>query len=148
MNSIKIDEVEAQEAAALKIYDELMASKTNEVEAHTAAIERKTVAIGELSVEIVNMKNDLSDSEQALIEDTKFLKDLEKNCDAKKKEMAERVKMRGMELQALAETIKILNDDDALELFKKTLPSASFLQLRAGSEKAQAQAFQMIKKFK
>merc|ERR1719409_2219646 len=31
------------------------------------------------------------------------------------------------ELMALADTIKILNDDDALELFKKTLPSAASL---------------------
>merc|ERR1719350_2316419 len=33
--------------------------------------------------------------------------------------------MRATEVVALADTIKILNDDDALELFKKTLPSAS-----------------------
>jgi chromosome segregation ATPase len=33
--------------------------------------------------------------------------------------------MRAEELKALSETIKILNDDDSLELFKKTLPSAS-----------------------
>merc|ERR1719389_46108 len=67
----------AEEEASLKVYDELMAAKTKEVEAHTAAIERKTVLVGELSVNIVNMKNDLSDSEAALVEDTKFLKDLE-----------------------------------------------------------------------
>jgi len=37
------------------------------------------------------------------------------------------VKTRAEELAALADTIKVLNDDDALELFKKTLPSASSL---------------------
>ena len=31
---------------------------------------------------------------------------------------------RAEELVALAKTFKALNDDDALELFKKTLPSA------------------------
>jgi len=38
---------------------------------------------------------------------------------------------RSEELVALSETIKLLNDDDALELFKKTLPSAasSFVQV-------------------
>merc|ERR1719162_2420505 len=35
------------------------------------------------------------------------------------------MQMRADETVALADTIKILNDDDALELFKKTLPSAS-----------------------
>merc|ERR1719343_1247387 len=40
-----------------------------------------------------------------------------------------------MELVALADTIKVLNDDDALELFKKTLPSAasSFVQMKMTS---------------
>jgi len=40
------------------------------------------------------------------------------------------------ELVAIADTIKVLNDDDALELFKKTLPgagSASFVQMQARS---------------
>merc|ERR1719359_79931 len=37
------------------------------------------------------------------------------------------------ELLAIADTIKLLNDDDALELFKKTLPTPSLLQLQSGS---------------
>merc|ERR1719379_1273742 len=119
-----------QEKAAIKTYEELMAAKTKEVEALTKAIEEKLVRVGELGVEIVSMKNDLTDTEEALVEDTKFLADLGKNCEAKKKEWEERCKTRSEELLALAETIKILNDDDALELFKKTLPSASFVQLQ------------------
>merc|ERR1719171_2080796 len=45
-----------------------------------------------------------------------------------------------MELVAIADTIKILNDDDALELFKKTA-SASLLQVqtRIGSSHRQLQ---------
>eukprot|EP00746_Dinoflagellata_sp_MGD_P163377 gnl/MRDRNA2_/MRDRNA2_91370_c0_seq1.p1 gnl/MRDRNA2_/MRDRNA2_91370_c0~~gnl/MRDRNA2_/MRDRNA2_91370_c0_seq1.p1 ORF type:complete len:741 (+),score=267.01 gnl/MRDRNA2_/MRDRNA2_91370_c0_seq1:84-2306(+) len=127
-----LDGVEKAEAEAVKTYEELMAAKTKEVETHTAAIERKTKLIGELSVEIVHMKNSLTDAEQALIEDKKFQEDLETNCATKKKEMDERVKTRSEELVAIADTIKILNDDDALDLFKKTLPSAaagSLLQL-------------------
>merc|ERR1719420_272077 len=49
--------------------------------------------------------------------------------------------MRSEELVALADTIKILNDDDALELFKKTLPgSASFVQLEDSTQRQQALA--------
>merc|ERR1719217_235895 len=84
----------AQEEGAKTTYDELMAAKTKEVQAHTAAIERKTVLVGELSVDIANMKNDLIDAQEALIEDKKFLADLEKNCDLKTKEWDERVKLR------------------------------------------------------
>merc|ERR1719345_666311 len=116
----------AQENAAIKSYDELMAAKKKEVEALTKAIEEKMVRVGELGVQIVSMKNDLTDTEEALIEDTKFKADLEKNCGTKKTEWEVICKTRSEELVALSETIKILNDDDALELFKKTLPSASF----------------------
>merc|ERR1719324_244970 len=89
--------------------------------------------VGEVAVEIVQMKNDLSDTEEALMEDEKFLKDMEKNCATKTAEWEEIVKTRGEELLALADTIKVLNDDDALELFKKALP-ASFIQVTASTE--------------
>merc|ERR1719482_1266578 len=118
------------ENAAITAYDSLMASKTKEINALTKAIESKMSRTGELSVKIVQMKNDLGDTEEALIEDKAFLKDLDKNCDKKKAEWEEIVKTRNEELLALADTIKVLNDDEALELFKKALPGASsFVQM-------------------
>merc|ERR1719198_2953535 len=96
----------------------------------TAAIEEKSVRVGEVAVSVVNMKGDLKDSEKALIDDKKFLADLQKNCGTKEAEWEETKKLRSQEIIALADTVKILNDDDALELFKKTLPgSASLLQM-------------------
>merc|ERR1719335_1476046 len=121
-----------------------MAAKKKEIEAATAAIEDKTVRVGEVAVSIAQMKNDLTDSEEALIEDKKFLADMEKNCKTKQAEWDEIVKVRAEEQVALAETIKILNNDDALEMFKKTLPGAasSFLEMAsASSAKTRALAF-------
>merc|ERR1719281_1500702 len=112
----------AAEEAAIKAYDELMASKTKEVNALTKALEEKMTRTGELAVEIVQMKNDMGDTAEALAEDKKFLADMKTNCDKKTAEWDEIVKTRNEELLALADTIKVLNDDDALELFKKTLP--------------------------
>merc|ERR1712173_295591 len=51
-----------------------------------------------------------------------------------------------MGLVALAETIKILNDDDALELFKKTLPSASFVEIQVTSQAVRARAHAALNK--
>jgi len=49
--------------------------------------------------------------------------------------------MQAMEAVALADTIKVLNDDDALELFKKTLPgSAVLLQTTQAGEQVRKQA--------
>lgn len=87
------------------------------------------------------MKNDLGDTQEALVENTKFLKDLKKDCSTKAEEFQIIVKTRQEELLALADTIKLLNDDDALELFKKTLPGASALiQFTANSNGLRARA--------
>merc|ERR1719412_2086742 len=93
------------------------------------------------------MKEDLTDTEKAFIEDKKFLADLEKNCATKTAEYEVVVRTRTEELAALAETIKVLNDDDALDLFKKTLPSASasLLQTRARAATFRARALAAVK---
>merc|ERR1719450_1223899 len=131
-------EATATENNAIKAYGELMAAKEKEVKALTKAIEEKMVRLGKLQVDIVEMNEDLDDTGKALLEDKKFLADLEKNCKTKAAEHEENMKLRSEELLALADTIKILNDDDALELFKKTLPGASSLlqlQVSAGEER-------------
>merc|ERR1712129_602808 len=108
------------EEAAIASYEKLMAAKKKEVAALTKEIETKLTRISDLGVEIAEMKNDLGDTQEALIADRKFLENLEENCEKKKKEWDVIVKTRAEELAALADTIKVLNDDDALELFKKT----------------------------
>merc|ERR1719217_927810 len=139
--------IEAEEKAKAE-YEALMEAKQKEVDALTKAIEEKLKRVGELGVELVNLKEDLDDTQTSLGEDKKFLADLEKNCELKKKEWAERCKMRQMEITALAETIKILNDDDALELFKKTIPSASLLQVQVTAKDVQQRALQALQSFR
>merc|ERR1712032_34029 len=136
------------EDAAIKAFDELIAAKKKEVAAMTKEIETKLGRVGDLGVQIAQMKNDLGDTEEALAADQEFLANLEKNCETKKKEWEVVVKTRGEELAALADTIKVLNDDDALELFKKTLPSASSLmQIQVSSSATRKQALSMLKQF-
>merc|ERR1719311_549691 len=79
-------EVIAAEEAAIAAYKELMAAKKKEIDALTKMIEEKLTRVAELGVEIATMKNDLTDTEEALIEDKKFLADLEKNCATKEKQ--------------------------------------------------------------
>merc|ERR1719197_295102 len=123
------------ENAAIASFDELVAAKTKEIDALTASIESKTARSGELAVKHAEMMNDLDDTRENLAESKKFLADLDVNCENKRKEWSVYQKMQGEEMLALADTIKVLNDDDALELFKKTLPGAgsSFLELKAST---------------
>merc|ERR1719261_1371246 len=142
-----LEELIAQQEAAKQDFEGLVAAKEKQIAEATKAIEEKTKRTGEVAVEIVNLKEDLDDTTESLIEDKKFLADLEKNCATKEKEWAEICKMRQQELLALAETIKILNDDDALELFKKTLPSLaqqSFVQIAETTSTTRARALALV----
>merc|ERR1719269_318458 len=81
-----------------------------------------------------------SATEADVAETETFLADLGKQCAAKKAAWGERQAMRAQEVDAISQAIKILNDDDALDLFKKTSPSFSqtgmgFLQKSAKSSK-------------
>jgi septal ring factor EnvC (AmiA/AmiB activator) len=130
----------AEENTAIKNFDALVAAKTKEINALTKQVESKTAQIGELGVELVTLKEDLDDTTKSLAEDEAFLGDLEASCKTKEDEWDVRQKVRAQELVALADTIKLLNDDDALELFKKTLPTPSLLQLKAGAKSTKERA--------
>jgi len=134
------------EEEAIKAYDALMEAKTKEVDALTAQIEKEQTRVGDLGVEIASMENDLEDTQQSLEEDKKFIEELAENCKKKKKEWAGIQKLRQEELVALADTIKILNDDDALDLFKKTLPSsaASLMQIQVKASAVRKMALRVI----
>jgi len=140
-----LEDAVKKEGEAVAAYEELMAAKTKEVNVLTKMIEQKLGRIGDLGVAIQQMKNDLGDTGDGLEDDKKFLADLDKNCDEKQKLNEENVKYRTQELAALSDTIKILNDDDALELFKKTLPGASsFVQVDVTSQAVRSRAIALL----
>merc|ERR1719265_3105820 len=146
MQADRQEAIDAEEKAK-KEFEELVTAKEKEIEAATKAIEEKLQRIGDLGVEIVNLKNDIEETSGSLVEDKKFLADLETNCATKKAEWAVRTKTRADELLAIQETIKILNDDDALELFKKTLPSpksSSLIQLDTSAKDLKRRALDLI----
>merc|ERR1719434_549131 len=139
-------DIMASEEKAVYTYGELMKAKTAEVNSLTEAIEAKTKKIGDLGVAIVQLKDDIDDTSAALAEDKVFLKELSKGCDTKAAEWEERKKTRSAELLALADTIKILNDDDALELFKKTLPApgVGLMQVEKSEAAVRKQALALL----
>jgi len=148
--SAGLAEATAQEEKSIQIYDEMMAAKAKEIETLTAQIEEELKRVGEMAVEIAGLANDLEDTKESLAEDTKFLAELEKGCETKTGEWEVIKKTRAEELLALSETIKVLNDDDALDLFKKTLPSASasLIQVNDDMSARKSQALSLIQKAK
>merc|ERR1719316_2085372 len=141
-------EAEGKEAEAKTTFETLMTSKKSEIEAAGKAIETKTARSGTVAVENVQAKADLEKTQKAVEEDTEFKANLKKNCATKQKEWDERCKLRAQEIEAISDTIEMMNSDDALELFKKTLPSASasaLLQTAAASRSQIRTAKAMIR---
>jgi len=130
-------ETESKEAEAKTTYETLMTSKKSEIEAAGKAIETKSARVGTVAVEIVQAKADVEKTTDAVAEDTDFKANLKKNCATKQKEWDERQKLRAEEIKAISETIEMLNSDDALELFKKTLPAAAALIQTSAATRSQ-----------
>jgi hypothetical protein len=132
----------AEEEKSIAGYGDLKASKEKEIEMATEAVETKMARAGELAVAVVQSKDALDDTTEEKADSEKFMATLESECATKEKEMAERASLRAQEVAAISEAIGILNDDDALDVFKKAMPSAfvqtTFLQKTDGkSSRAQ-----------
>merc|ERR1719382_2371462 len=127
-----LEEAIDAEEKALAAFNEMVAAETKEINTLTAQIEEEMLRLGELNVLLAESGNDLDETKETLKEDLAYLSELKKGCSTKEAEWEKRSTVRKEELVAISQTIKILNDDDALELFKKTLPSSSvsFLQVK------------------
>jgi len=140
-----IGDITSVEEQAIADFTSLVGSKTKEIATNTKSIETKTERFGQVSVDIVNLEEELDDTTKSMRADNKFLANLGSSCDTKKSEWEERSKTRTDELAALAETIRLLNDDDSLELFKKTLPSPSLIQMKTSGRAIRQQAVKILK---
>eukprot|EP00930_Biecheleria_cincta_P005061 TRINITY_DN105989_c0_g1_i1.p1 TRINITY_DN105989_c0_g1~~TRINITY_DN105989_c0_g1_i1.p1 ORF type:complete len:748 (-),score=243.85 TRINITY_DN105989_c0_g1_i1:6-2093(-) len=141
-----LEEAKAVEADAIKEYLALKRAKMKEIKALTTTIEAKTARVGELGVVIVDLKSTIEDTEESLAEDNKYYAELVKGCDAKAKDKEIRDKTRSEELLAIEDTIKILDDDDALTTFNKALPNhKSLLQLTSTAASVKARAASALK---
>jgi len=114
----------ADEEKAIAGFNDLKASKETEIEVATEAIETKTARAGEIAVSVVQTKDGVEDTTEELADVEKFAAQLETECATKGKDFAEASKLRAEEVKAISECISILNDDDALDVFKKARPSA------------------------
>merc|ERR1719238_196023 len=146
----------SDEETAAKGYEELSAAKKEEISAAGSAIESKTQRSGTLAVTITTTKGDIKDTTNEMNDTEAFLANLKVECGEKKKEWAVRCQIRAEEVAAISAAIKVLNDDDALDLFKKTLsltqgPAGSqlgFIQQHSAQHNRAQQALQQLQSSK
>lgn len=130
------------------LFDNLKSSKSKSIKTVLNMMAKKAKKIGELKVDIVNMKHMMKGGAETLAENQKMLVELKKDCAERAKEQEEKTALRADEEQALRDTIKMLSDDDALDLFKKTIKQPSLLQLDTTREQARDKARSIVNKFR
>merc|ERR1719238_344326 len=119
-------DMQGEETKSVTEFGSLKEAKTSEILAGEKMIKEKTALLGKTKVQLAEAKEDLEDTTGAMEADQSFLVDLKERCSVSDKEWEQRSKTRSLEIAAVGETIKILTDDDAHDLFGSTL---SFLQL-------------------
>merc|ERR1719261_568428 len=121
-----LKDMQSTEATAAADFDALEKAKTEEVAAAEGLVKEKTAQLGRTKVALAEATEDQEDTEAALSADQAFLVDLKEKCGQSDAEWEARSATRAKEMTAVSEAIGILTDEDAHDLFHKTL---TFLQL-------------------
>merc|ERR1719478_1552673 len=104
----------------------MKAAKTEEIKAAQDKVLNKEGEAADADEKNAAAKEDLASTRATLAADTEFLSNLKQMCANLDREYAERTKTRTEEIAAVQDTISILTDDDAHDLFSKPL---GFIQL-------------------
>lgn len=129
------------EEKAVENFEEVETSKKTEIATLLNTFERKMKNIGEKQVEVVNLKRELSEQGDSIEDDKKMLAELQKSCSQKAQDWQQRRTARQEEQLALQDTIKLLNSDASLDLFRQR--GAALLQI-SGRDKVQ-KALDLVK---
>jgi len=131
-------EAKALEKGNVVTYEALMKSKDKQVKVATRMIEDKLQRTGQVAIEVATFQDQLESTQQQLAEDEKMKASLQTSCATKAKDFEEGTTERSKEMVALADTIKMLSNEAAETLLRKTTKrtnSNSFLQLQATEHK-------------
>lgn len=115
-----LDEMEATEAEQVKALKELVDAKQKEIAELTAEIDEKSQRRSALMMELTADMAKFASGQEILEEDKAALKESEKVCKERDETYQHAVENRLKEIAAIADAVRMLNADDALELFKKS----------------------------
>lgn len=139
------------ETAAQGQFEALNNAKTKQIAAARSAIDEKSVRLAGAKVQLVELKADLKDTTTRLNNDGETYGKSRAASQKRDLEYGVLKKQFATEKVALADTIKILADDQAMDAFKKTAvvgkdsaSAATFLQVGSSSRWRKQQALQLL----
>jgi myosin protein heavy chain len=135
-----LEELQGDHADAQKLetqrssaFAELRDAKEAEIEKGEAMAEKKEDEHATTTNELAEAKEDLVEEEKTLEEAQTFVANLEKTCGEADANFEKRTQVRTEEIKAVAETIAILQENDARDTLARTY---SFVQLSASARSA------------
>eukprot|EP00397_Hematodinium_sp_SG-2012_P017423 GEMP01017815.1.p1 GENE.GEMP01017815.1~~GEMP01017815.1.p1 ORF type:complete len:664 (+),score=204.81 GEMP01017815.1:243-2234(+) len=132
-----LSEAQKEEQQRQSFFEELKASKEEEIAAGNAQIDKKTQQKADADNDNSEAKQQLEDTRNSLSADEQFLMNLKEKCAMTDKEWERRQKTRQEEIAAVGKALEILSKDDAHDTFTKTF-NASFLQMSEVNERTKA----------
>merc|ERR1719377_80904 len=127
-----LSEAQKSEAKAKAEFETLKAAKEDEMATGKKLIVSIDGQIAELQENYAQEAKQLEDTQEQLAMDVEFLKNLKEKCATMDADYDKRVKDRLTEIDAVSDTIKILNSDESFEAFDKQ-EAPVFLQTDASA---------------
>merc|ERR1719478_1565552 len=124
---VNLSEAQKAEAKAKAEYDTLKAAKEDEIDTGRKLIVDIDGQIAEIQEKFAAESKQLENTQEQLAMDEEFLKNLKEKCATMDADYDKRVKDRLTEIDAVTDTIKILNSDESFEAFDK-MQAPVFLQ--------------------
>jgi len=134
---VNLSEAQKAEAKSLAEFEQLKAAKEDELATGRKLIVSIDADIAETQEKFAAEAKQLEDTQGQLAMDVEFLKNLKEKCATMDADFDKRTKDRLTEIDAVGDTIKILNSDESFEAFDKQ-EAPVFLQ-EASSQKERRQ---------
>jgi len=122
-----LEKSNADEAEAQKSFEELMATKQQELETLQATLESQELDEANKNKALADSESLLDDTKAKLDADEKLFEEVKAGCKSKAEEWSERTHLRTMELQGVAEAIRILTSEDSRDTFNRAV--TTFVQV-------------------
>jgi len=136
---VNLGEAQKSEAKAKSEFESLKAAKEDEIETGRKLVVSTDAQIAETQEQFAQEAKELEDTQAQLAMDEEFLKSLTEKCATMDADFDKRTKDRLTEIDAVGDTIGILNSDESFEAFDKQVAPV-FLQTDAAQKERRQQA--------
>jgi chromosome segregation ATPase len=140
-----LSEAQKSEAKAKAEYESLKAAKEDEIDTGRKLIVSTDANIAETQENFAQEAKQLEDTQAQLAMDIEFLRSLKEKCATMDADYDKRVKDRLTEIDAVGDTIKILNSDESFEAFDKQ-EAPVFLQTASEEKETRQQAVSVLRR--